>query len=121
MMMNETTLIFDLTKDIIPAELIAKIHGKNETTIQKEERIEKELTENAKRWKMEMMASINAQLIQRGIVDVTIESSYNYRRKDLVAISAEIRKAYASKGYKTNFYEYATSNRNLWCRFAIMA
>lgn len=118
---NETMVTFDLANEAIPAEVIAKMLGRNETTLQKEVRLENEKAERTKQWEKDLFVSLNRQLISKGVAHVMVFSDRDYDRKDLVSICAKAEKVFANNGYKTGFFEYAESNKNQWCRLTIMA
>lgn len=118
---NETMVTFNLAEEVISAELIAKLHGKNETTLQKEARLENEKANRTKQWEKNLLVGINEQLIRKGFAHVMVFSDRDYNRKDIVTICANAEKSFANNGYKTAFFEYAESNKNQWCKLTVIA
>ena len=54
-----TIITIDLSKEVIPADILAMIRGKEETTMQAKERMKTEYLENLENWKNEIRMNIN--------------------------------------------------------------
>ena len=117
-----TIITIDLSKEIIPANIVAAIHGESETTKQKNERLDREKADRAKEWEKETLVAINTQLIEKGIAFVKVPVMSNYHRADIVKICDKLWKAYEKKGFVVGGYgEYSPSNPNYWYSFVVQA
>ena len=54
-----TIITIDLSKEVIPAGILAMIGGQKETTMQTKERMKTEYLENLENWKNETRMNIN--------------------------------------------------------------
>ena len=114
--MNTNTIItIDLSKEIIPANIVAALHGKSETTEQMFARQEMEKEERTRLWEEEARADINKQLIEHGYASISPMKSYLYNRDEIVKICEKLKKEYKSKGYFVGGYgEYAKTNSKIY-------
>ena len=109
-----TIITIDLSKEILPADIVATIRGENETTMQVREKIKKQYLEMLEKWEIEIRTNINKDLIEKGFATVHVPHLEYYKRKDICSICNDLIQEYAEKGYFTQSYEYAKSNYYKW-------
>ena len=114
-----TIITIDLSKEVIPADILAMIRGKEETTMQAKERMKTEYLENLENWKNEIRMNINKDLIEKGLSVVTVPNLTYFERKDICGVCKELIQEYAEKGYFTQPFEYAKSNFYKWYKMII--
>ena len=114
-----TIITIDLSKEVIPADILAMIRGKEETTMQAKERMKTEYLENLENWKNEIRMNINKDLIEKGFSAVIVPNLSYFKREDICRICEDLIKEYAEKGYFTQPFEYAKSNFYKWYKMII--
>ena len=114
-----TIITIDLSKEVIPADILAMIRGKEETTMQAKERIKTEYLENLENWKNEIRMNINKDLIEKGFSAVIVPNLSYFKREDICRVCEDLIKEYAEKGYSTQSFEYAKSNFYRWYKMLI--
>ncbi len=114
-MINGTVITIDLSKEIIPANVIAAIHGRTETTEQMHERLRMEQSVRTRQWEADTRAKLNAQLIEKGYTILIVEKSSLYDRSDIVKICNKLKKEFESHGFSVGGWgEYATTNKKVY-------
>lgn len=113
-----TIITIDLSKEILPADIVAMIRGENETTMQVKEKIKKQYLERLEKWKIETRTNINKDLIENGFATVHVPC-LEFKREDVCNVCNDLIQEYAEKGYYTYSYEYAKSNFYKWYRMVI--
>ena len=115
-MITNTITIINLSEEIIPANVIAAIHGQTETTKQKWARMESERKERILQWEADTRADLNTQLIENGSAHLVVEDNPNlYDRKDLVKICKKLSQEFEKKGFTIGGYgEYAATNKKVY-------
>ena len=114
-----TIITIDLSKEVIPADILAMIRGKEETTMQAKERMKIEYLENLENWKNEIRMNINKDLIEKGFSAVIVPNLTYFEREDICGVCKELIQEYAEKGYFTQPFEYAKSNFYKWYKMII--
>ena len=114
-----TIITIDLSKEVIPADILAMIRGKEETTMQAKERMKTEYLENIEKRKNETRMNINKDLIEKGFSVVTVPNLTYFEREDICGVCEDLIKEYAEKGYFTQPFEYAKSNFYKWYKMII--
>lgn len=114
-----TIITIDLSKEILPADIVAMIRGENETTMQVKEKIKKQYLECLEKWKIETRTNINKDLIEKGFAIVDVPHLEYYKREDICGICNDLIQEYAEKGYLTQPFEYAKSSYYKWYRMII--
>ena len=105
-----TIITIDLSKEILPADIVAMIRGENETTMQVKEKIKTQYPEMLEKWETEIRTNINKDLIEKGFATVQVPYLIHYKKEDICGICNDLIQEYAEKGYFTQSYEYANSN-----------
>lgn len=123
--MRNEIFTFNLSTEVIPAELIAKLHNR--------ERIAKDRIPAVKR---EILSLINNEIIEKGryrgvfgrdifkdtpTKENSIIQSYSLNREETCIIIRDILEAYMHKNYDIFVYEYAKSNYYNWITITIKA
>ena len=116
--MNIITAI-DLSKEVLPADIVAMIRGENETTMQAKERAETEYFENLENWKKETRMNINKSLIESGFAIINVPHLAYFKRGDICGACNDLIQEYTQKGYLIQSFEYAKSNYYKWYRMII--
>ena len=114
-----TIITIDLSKEVIPADILAMIRGEKETTMQAKERMKTEYLENLENWKNEIRMNINKDLIEKGLSVITVPNLAYFEREDICGVCKELIQEYAEKGYFTQPFEYAKSNFYKWYKMII--
>lgn len=114
-----TIITIDLSKEVIPADILAMIRGKEETTMQAKERMKTEYFENLENWKNETRMNINKDLIEKGFSAVIVPNLSYFKREDICRVCEDLIKEYAEKGYFTQPFEYAKSNFYKWYKMIV--
>lgn len=114
-----TIITIDLSKEVIPADILAMIRGKEETTMQAKERMKTEYLENLENWKNETRMNINKDLIEKGFSAVIVPNLSYFKREDICKVCKDLVKEYAEKGYSTHPFEYVKSNFYRWYKMII--
>ena len=114
-----TIITIDLSKEVIPADILAMIRRKEETTMQAKERMKTEYLENLENWKNEIRMNINKDLIEKGFSAVIVPNLSYFKREDICGVCKELIQEYAEKGYFTQPFEYAKSNFYKWYKMLI--
>ena len=114
-----TIITIDLSKEIIPADILAMIRGEEETAMQAKERMKTEYLENLENWKNETRMNINKDLIEKGFSAVIVPNLSYFKREDICRVCEDLIKEYAERGYFTQPFEYAKSNFYKWYKMII--
>ena len=114
-----TIITIDLSKEVIPANILAMIRGEEETTMQAKERMKTEYLENLENWKNETRMNINKDLIEKGFSAIIVPNLSYFKREDICGVCEDLIKEYAEKGYFTQPFEYAKSNFYKWYKMII--
>lgn len=110
-----TIITIDLSKDIIPADIVAKLRGKEETTQQRFARQRAERAAQVEEWKRATHAKINTALIEHGYFCETFGRDTPLRRSELVEFCKKLDNDFRKMGYTTGGYgEYAETNYYKW-------
>lgn len=111
-----TIITIDLSKEIIPANVIAALHGKTETTEQMYARMRMEREERTRQWEADTRTNLNAQLIEKGYAILRVENSpLLYNRADLVKICKKLHREFKASGFSIGGWgEYATTNKKVY-------
>ena len=109
-----TIITIDLSKEVIPADILAMIRGKEETTMQAKERMKTEYLENLENRKNEIRMNINKDLIEKGFSAIIVPNLSYFKREDICRACEDLIKEYAEKGYSTQPFEYVKSNFYRW-------
>ena len=113
--MTNTIITIDLSKEIIPANVIAALHGKSETTEQMFARLRMEQEERTRQWEADTRANLNAQLIEKGYAVLRAEDSSLYKRADIVKICKKLHKEFKANGFHFGGWgEYASTNKKVY-------
>lgn len=114
-MITGTIITIDLSKEIIPANVIAAMHGRTETTEQMYERWRMEQAERTRQWEADTRAELNAQLIEKGYAVLRVDKSSLYNRSDIVKICNKLKKEFKAHGFSVGGWgEYATTNSKVY-------
>lgn len=114
-MITNTVITIDLSKEIIPANVIAAIHGRSETTEQAYARWRMERAERTRQWEADTRADLNAQLIEKGYAILRVEKSSLYDRSEIVKICNKFKKEFHAHGFSVGGWgEYATTNSKVY-------
>ena len=114
-----TIITIDLSKEVIPADILAMIKGKKETTMQARERIKTEYFEKLENWKSETRMNINKDLIEKGLSVITVPNLDYFKREDICRVCKDLIQEYAEKGYFTQPFEFVKSNFYKWYKIII--
>lgn len=120
-MTTNTITTINLSEEIIPANVIAALHGETETTKQRQARMVLERKERTLQWEADARASLNTQLIQDGRACLIVEDNPDlYDRKDLVKICKKLSQEFEKKGFTIGGYgEYAPTNKKVYSLYII--
>lgn len=111
----DTIITIDLAKGVVPVEVVAILHGLEETTKQKQERERAERRENARMFEIEARTNINAQLLEKGYAIICPTTSELYCRTDIVKICKKLSNEFSDSGYTIRGWgEYALSNNKIY-------
>lgn len=111
----DTIITIDLAKGIVPVEVVAILHGLEETTKQRREREKATRQENAQMFEIEARANINAQLLEKGYAVICPMASELYYRADIIKICKKLRNEFSDSGYTIGGWgEYALSNKKIY-------
>lgn len=111
----DTIITIDLAKGVVPAEVVAILHGLEETTKQKWEREKAERRENARKFEIEARTYINAELLEKGYAIICPTTSELYYREDIVDICKKLKNEFSDNGYAIRGWgEYALSNNKIY-------
>lgn len=115
-MTTNNIITINLSEEIIPADVIAALHGETETTKQRQARMNLERKERTLQWEANTRANLNTQLIENGRAYVVVEDDPNlYDRKDLVKICKKLSQEFEKKGFTIGGYgEYAATNKKVY-------
>lgn len=121
-MTTDTIITINLSEEIIPANIIATMHGRTETTKQKWSRMELERKERTLQWEADTRANLNTQLIESGRAHLAVYNEPDlYDREDIVKICKKLSQEFEKKGFAIGGWgAYAETNKKVYELF-IMA
>ena len=119
---EETTTVMeiDLTKPINAREL-AKILGKEETTIEAIRRKDRETALRRQKFEEYLMTEVNLALIQKGMFSDKFcrYNEFDLERDDVVFTCQLVANRFKKLGYYVDEYEYSQNNWYDYYRFSV--
>lgn len=111
----DTIITIDLSKEVIPAEVIAILQGLKETTAQKQAKENIKKKEAAKIFEVEARTALNIQLLEKGYAFLCPLKSDSYYREDIIQICEKLKNEFLNNGYTVGGWgEYSPSNKRIY-------